>query len=54
MTIIRDAELQRFPLQVMDALRKGDKSDGEVTLVVERRVERPQKLVTDEQAKFDY
>ena len=32
------ADKQKWP-QVMGALRKGDRSDGHVTLIVERRLE---------------
>jgi hypothetical protein len=38
----------------MDALRKGDSSDGEVTLVVERVREPRKQLGEGEQVKFDY
>lgn len=40
--------------QVMDALRKGDSSDGEVTLVVERTVEATKQLDMGETSRFDY
>jgi hypothetical protein len=42
-------------VQVMGALRKGDKSDGNVTLVVERRLERQDANASEEKtARFDY
>ena len=45
----------RYLLQVMGALRKGDKSDGNVTLVVERRLERQDADASEEKtARFDY
>lgn len=37
--VLYGADKQKWP-QVMGALRKGDKSDGHVTLIVERRMER--------------
>lgn len=42
-------------LQVMGALKKGDKSDGNVTLVVERRLERQDPDTSEARtARFDY
>ena len=36
--VLYGADKQKWP-QVMGALRKGDRSDGHVTLIVERRLE---------------
>ena len=50
------ADKQKWP-QVMGALRKGDKSDGHVTMVVERRIDRkggPDADVAAEEASVDY
>ena len=50
------ADKQKWP-QVMGALRKGDKSDGHVTMVVERRLDRQVDINADvaaKEAKVDY
>ncbi len=54
--VMYGADKQKW-LQVMGALRKGDKSDGHVTMVVERRVDRQVDIdadVTAKEAKTDY
>lgn len=45
--VMYGADKQKWP-QVIGALRKGDKSDGHVTMVVERRVDR--KIESDAEA----
>ena len=50
------ADKQKWP-QVMGALRKGDKSDGHVIMVIERRVDRGGDLdanVVVKEASVDY
>ncbi|CAL8462452.1 g1985 [Coccomyxa elongata] len=52
--VLYGADKQKWP-QVMGALRKGDKSDGNVTLVVERRLERQDADAAEARAaRFDY
>ena len=54
--VMYGADKQKWP-QVMGALRKGDKSDGHVTMVVERRVDRGDELDADvegKEANVDY
>jgi hypothetical protein len=48
---------RRLAMQVMSALKKGDKADGSVTLVLERRIERQNPNVDVSEVKatrFDY
>ena len=50
------ADKQKW-LQVMGALRKGDKSDGNVTMIVERRIDRQLDIDADvaaKEANIDY
>ena len=50
------ADKQKWP-QVMGALRKGDKSDGHVTMIIERRVDHKSDADADvvaKEASIDY